>query len=302
MVNVLDFFCCLGNYYSVYYIYGGEYMKMTMEQFQRRLMELYRSDSSKYTPFALWKMQKMIGEGEAFHDDENDCIYVIRNKQLLFYHSSDERRFHIPIDELNKLDFIVLRMCDYLRLKDKLVGFEFSQGYALYYDFNHATALPPQTRYEIAEFDFSNDRHYALAGNILNVAMGGESVDFDREDCPDWCFSPERLKRWTAFPTFDPSLWLFVRDRETQELVSFGISTYHKEAMETDLDWIFVLPEHHGRGVGRILIAEIIRRSIDRSKVIRVGGVADDFYKKCGFYEKELWGYAVKPGFSMNEQ
>jgi GNAT superfamily N-acetyltransferase len=65
---------------------------------------------------------------------------------------------------------------------------------------------------------------------------------------------------------------------------------------ETDLDWIFIRPSHHGRGAGRFLIQQIVNRSADRSNVIRVGGTVE-FYKRCGFYNKRLWVWATRQGY-----
>lgn len=246
---------------------------------------LYLTDRSKYAPFAFWKMDKMTGEGAAFYDATGDCLYAIRDKQLLFYHAGDERRFHIPIETLNGLDFIVLRMCDFTRIKDRLEGFRLDQGWTLYYDFDFVPKTYDRNKLVPVDFDFSDAAHYKLASRLL---LG--------EDNPD------RIKRWTALPAFDPSLWIWIKDVEADRLVSIGISGYHREMRETDLDWIEVDAEFRNRGIGRILLSEIVNRSIARSNVIRVGGVADGFYKKCGFYERELFGVAIKPGFAFNEQ
>jgi GNAT superfamily N-acetyltransferase len=273
-----------------------------MARFQERLAQLYRTDPSRYAPFAFWKMQKMTGEGEALYDESTGCLYAIRNGQLLFYHSADERRFPIPMQTLNGLDFMILRMRDFVQIRDSLEGFNLSSGWTLYLDLGHVGPSKPAEGYEAAGFDFGDDASFTAAANLLNRTIYGTTYDFAGGDYPAWCFHPDRLRRWTALPAFDPSLWIWIRERRTREPVAFGVSTYHGGVRETDLDWIYVLPEHRGRGVGTALIAETVRRAIGRSDVIRVGGVADGFYKKCGFYERELWGVAARPGFSFNEQ
>ncbi len=262
-------------------------MKIEMACFQDHLLRLYTSDPARYTPFALWKMQKMTAEGVAFHLPEYDCYYAIRDQQLLFYTSADQK-CHLPVEELNRMDFIVMHPDIFDPLKDRLTGFNLSNGWALFFDFSYRPRPRSASRYEIVDFDFTDEAHFQAAAEIINGDADGG-------------FTPQRLRRWTSFPTFDPTLWIFVREIETQKLISIGISTYHKEARETDLDWIYVLIGYQGQGAGRFLIEEIIRRSACRSSVIRVGG-EDEFYKKCGFYEKQRWGFAVKPGFAMNEQ
>lgn len=94
---------------------------------------------------------------------------------------------------------------------------------------------------------------------------------------------------------FDRDLWVFVREARTHKPVSIGICIYDRKIKETELEWIYVHRDHQRRKVGRMLIDEIIRRSIDKSKVIRVGGIADDFYIKCGFSIKtEPWLWIPK--------
>jgi GNAT superfamily N-acetyltransferase len=80
-----------------------------------------------------------------------------------------------------------------------------------------------------------------------------------------------------------------VRNRASKEAVGLGISTYQACIRECYLDWIQVLPEYQGRGLGRLLVSETIRRAIGRSDIIRVTGMADDFYRKCGFVGTESW-------------
>ncbi len=228
----------------------------------------------------------MTGEGEAFYLPEHDCYYAIRDKQLLFYHSPDGV-CHIASDELNALECIHVDMELFDTFKDKLVGFNINSGWSLFYDFDY-TPKGVSGNYAAVDFDFNNEQHFLAAARIIN---GGEDGDIN----------PERLRRWTKFPTFDPSLWVLIEDTHTHNPVAVGVCTYHKQAKETDLDWIYVLPEYHGKGAGRFLIEEIIRRSIHRSAVIRVGGL-EEFYLRCGFYCKKQWAWVVKPGFAMNEQ
>ena len=107
-----------------------------------------------------------------------------------------------------------------------------------------------------------------------------------------------RVKRMVSFSAFDPSLWFFVQDAESGKNVAVSISAYSPEVRETDLDWIFVLPEYQGKGAGRFLINETIRRCRDKSDIIRVGGTVE-FYRRCGFVDDTLWVWATKPGYNF---
>jgi GNAT superfamily N-acetyltransferase len=102
----------------------------------------------------------------------------------------------------------------------------------------------------------------------------------------------------TAYSAFEPSLWFFVRDRELQELAAISISAYNAEIRQTDLDWIFVSPEYQGKGCGRFLVNETIRRCRDKSDSICVGGT-EEFYRRCGFIDFEQWVWAAKEGYRL---
>ena len=100
----------------------------------------------------------------------------------------------------------------------------------------------------------------------------------------------------TGYSAFDPSLWFFVRDKESQELIAISISEYNNDVKQTDLDWISVSPKYQGKGAGRYLIEKTIERCIHKSDDICVGGTAA-FYRKCGFYDYEQWVWARKEGY-----
>ena len=107
--------------------------------------------------------------------------------------------------------------------------------------------------------------------------------------------TPERIKEFTTLPTFDKDVWVLVKETKTNIPVSIGICIHDNRIKETELDWIYVHKDHQRKKVGRMLISEIIRRSIPKSKIIRVGGVADEFYIKCGFNIKtEPWLWIPK--------
>jgi GNAT superfamily N-acetyltransferase len=80
-----------------------------------------------------------------------------------------------------------------------------------------------------------------------------------------------------------------VKSRASKEAVAMVISTYLASIRECYLDWIQVLPAYQGRGLGRLLVSETIKRAIGKSDIICVTGMVDDFYRKCGFAGTESW-------------
>ena len=107
-----------------------------------------------------------------------------------------------------------------------------------------------------------------------------------------WNISTDYVNQMTHLPVFDPDLWIFAKEKQTNQAVGICISVYDERIRQTELEWVFVLPDHQGKNVGGMLIAETVKRTREKSNLIRVGGVADNFYMKCGFdvlIDEHLW-------------
>jgi GNAT superfamily N-acetyltransferase len=251
------------------------------------LQSQYPNQCTKTAPFAFWKMWALIQEGEAFYLPKHDCYYLTRQKHLLYYYSPDGL-CHIPADELNTLDAVSLPISIFEQVKDQLHGFEIHDGWSLRYDNNYSPDIQASPSYSALNFNFEDETHYRLAANIISGDESGQST---------WMTS-NGIHRMAKFPAFDPALWFFVYDNALKKSVAVSISAYTPEVRETDLDWIFVLPAYHGKGAGRFLINETIRRCRPKSDIIRVGGTVE-FYRKCGFTDDTLWIWATKPGYDF---
>jgi len=256
-------------------------MKISSAAFLQKYNQLRTSQAPGIELFAHWKMKYLIETGEAFCIPERDCYYMIRNNHLLAYHSPDNR-LHLSTQELNSLDCISLPASMYDTVKEHLTGFAVSRGWNLRYDFAYQPQEQNPSRYEAVDFDFSDRSCYAKAAQIINA---GE----------DW-LGDKNIEKMTTYAAFDPSLWFFMKDIATQDIAAVSISTYCADAKQTDLDWIYVAQEFHGKGCGRFLIAETIQRCKDKSESICVSGAAG-FYRKCGFVDHEQWAWAAKEGY-----
>ncbi|MFI5451341.1 GNAT family N-acetyltransferase [Pedobacter sp. UC225_61] len=101
--------------------------------------------------------------------------------------------------------------------------------------------------------------------------------------------------------------FLIATDTEEDKDVGFaGFSNVDSENHIYKLHKLYVLPETHGKGVGKILINEV------KDLIIREGGKvlqlnvnrnnrAKDFYMKAGFKIKETVDIEIGNGFLMND-
>lgn len=261
----------------------GVIVRIPTVEFVEKYKQLFLAKTQGIELFAYWKMKWLIENGETFYIPEHDCYYMIRDNHLLIYYSPDNQ-MHLSTQELNALDCISLPVAMYDGIKEKLVGFSPAYGWGLRYDFNYRPKEHTSSQYEAVDFDFSDSTHYAKAAEIICGSDG-------------W-FSDNNVRKMTSYVAFCPALWFFVRDKATQDLIAISISAYDNEVKQADLDWIYVTPKYHGKGCGRFLIEETIRRCKDKSESICVSG-AVEFYRKCGFIDYEQWAWAPKEGYEF---
>lgn len=92
-----------------------------------------------------------------------------------------------------------------------------------------------------------------------------------------------------------PDLWVFIVDESNNKEVALGICHFDKSVGEVELDWIQVLPQYRGRGLGKMLVSYILQNSPDDALFATVSGDVDNpnspenLYRKCGFKGKDIW-------------
>ena len=135
--------------------------------------------------------------------------------------------------------------------------------------------------FRMVTLDTKNQQVLAGIADIINESTNGN-------------FTSKSIKNWTEIRVFDPELWIGAIDKKSNNMVGVGISTYNPSVQETDLDWFYIRKNYQGKRIGTILVQETISRCIKKSCEIRVAGIADEFYIKCGFVRRDSWYYLTK--------
>ncbi|MDY6866369.1 MAG: GNAT family N-acetyltransferase [Chloroflexota bacterium] len=65
---------------------------------------------------------------------------------------------------------------------------------------------------------------------------------------------------WFNHPVFEPDLWVWIMDEEEDQPAALGIAELDNRVPEASLEWIQVLPGYRGRGLGKAIVAELLRR------------------------------------------
>jgi GNAT superfamily N-acetyltransferase len=85
------------------------------------------------------------------------------------------------------------------------------------------------------------------------------------------------------------------------------IGWYRLDADTMKLDKLYVLPEHHGEGIGRALIEHVVARARDagcpmvKLNVNRRNTPAIEAYERCGFAIRERGDFPIGDGFVMED-
>ena len=117
--------------------------------------------------------------------------------------------------------------------------------------------------------------------------------------CYNTEYSAKYVDSWTKTRVFDSSLWIFAVEERTMLPVALGIADFDDEIKEGSLEWIQVLPEKRGQGIGRLIVNELLLRLNDKARFVTVSGQLDNLtnpeilYRKCGFTGEDIW-YVIR--------
>jgi len=107
--------------------------------------------------------------------------------------------------------------------------------------------------------------------------------------------SPEELMDYQTHTVYDRDLWIAVTERGQDKIVASGIAEIDADIKEGILEWIQVSPEHRGKGLGKLVVSELLWRMKDKAEFVTVSGKADnptkprDLYVACGFSNEAIW-------------
>ena len=253
-----------------------------------RLVELYRKYPCRTLPNAYWKTEsKLAGvavylEQDSFGDASGLAVWD--KSQILALWC--RKRVNCPLSRRELAAFsLILVHDDALSL---LNGFTFDRREPFFRIIHKGEPpfynCPPQYHYEAAN---PESDHQAIAEMIRACYPGSTMMG-------------EEVLSWVNHPVYDPSLWVWVREAVTGRRVGLGIAELDPELQEASLEWIQVLPEEQGKGLGKAIVAEILRRVAGRVSFTTVSGREDNLthperlYRRCGFTGSDVWWLLVK--------
>lgn len=125
-------------------------------------------------------------------------------------------------------------------------------------------------------------------------------VDVINQSYTDMSVTFEQLKGYTQTEVFCPELWIYAVDNVTSCIVGCGIADFDKEVHEGILEWIQVMPAYRGKGIGQLIVNELLKRMTGIADFATVSGKVNNptspemLYRKCGFVGKDVWHILTK--------
>ncbi|MBI9015321.1 MAG: GNAT family N-acetyltransferase [Clostridiales bacterium] len=233
-----------------------------------KIRKHYIKDPSSLST-AFWKYKS------AFDHPNAKCIQVGEEKvlflddQLLGFRGLDLKSF--DTETLMGVD-----ACHPLPLK----GFKESKFFVLHHDMKRVHKIAHEYQIEVVKADEAKE-----VMSFINNSYEFISV------------TEAEVLNWRIHDVFDESLWIWIK--EDNEILALGIAEYDQTIKEGALEWIQVHEKARGKGIGKILVNELLSR-MKQADFVTVSGEVDNktepekLYKKCGFKGNQIWYYYTK--------
>lgn len=262
--------------------------------FIEALARQYHAAPCQVLPNPLWKtLAALPGCQPSFSLDsasEPAHLEIWRDSQLLLYWDMDRGRWSLSQEQVDQITFALVHQ-DYLAA---LQPQRFSRRTA-YFRLELRTgssgaaqparpAPPPGYNFRPVQVD---GKTFLAEAAAVAALIGRCYADISP--------SVETVSAWTRHPAYAPELWVWAWDEVHARPAGLGIAEIDPAAGEGALEWIQVLPEYQGRGLGSALVRELLRRMGSSAPLITVSGEVENasapekLYRRCGFSGQDVW-------------
>lgn len=162
--------------------------------------------------------------------------------------------------------------------------------------------------------DYNDEKYFRLIHHLDNIqnhslqefsVKTAESEDISliveiiNKSYSDLSVSYEQILSYTKTAVYNKDLWILAYENKTNTLVGCGIADFDNETKEGILEWIQVLPEYRGKGIGKLIVNELLSR-MTKADFATVSGKVDNLtnpeklYRSCGFIGNDIWHILTK--------
>lgn len=251
--------------------------------FIQALQDVYLQDPCKVLPNAIWKTADKFPtlQHSIMHVNGEVVGMKAWDQQGLYVFWSKDRIIDEPFQEICDTSQFVMIHDDHFRQID-------ANSYRLikpFFSIRH---------------DHQNISSYVLPNDFSIKEANPEEECTEISDFISRCYrdlhpTPETVLSWTKHEVFDCNLWIWIIDQQKNIPAALGIAEFDPKVPEGALEWIQVLPEYQGRGLGKVLVLELLKRLEGRAAFTTVSGEVDNvtnperLYRSCGFVGNDVW-------------
>lgn len=257
--------------------------------FQQALLSAYLQDPCGVLPGPIWRYFDMTEQADTdFSIDNGQVSYLKlqRGRRLMLCWYREQAYSLISDEELTRIDYAVLH-------QDQIENFDTAS-------FDHT----PYFRMITRRVNFPQVE--PPAGFVLKNANPLDEAGLINEML-SLCYSddhpaPETILSWSSHPVFEPDLWLLMMDAREKSPVGLAVAEYDRRQHEGIILWAQVVPGYQGKGLGKTLVLELMRRLQGRAKFTTVSGQQyndtrpDILFRKAGFSGDDIWWIMRRKG------
>lgn len=251
-------------------------------EFRTLLRELYFTDPCRVLPNALWKTEERLNSLR--------CSFICIEGELLKLEGYDMNGLHILWNRERRVDqsFInILKRFNFMIIHDDYFQQINTDGYNFksYFRIKHNNK-------NILTYCLNNDFYIEEARPEKEYSRISNFIGRCYKDLHP---TSNAVESWTTHRVFDNYLWIWIMDKRKKIPAALGIAEFDRSVPEGSLEWIQVIPEYQGRGLGRVLVIELLNRLKGRADFTTVSGEMDNksnperLYRSCGFAGNDIW-------------
>ncbi len=254
---------------------------METQSFSQALTKTYVDNPCRVQATALWKT---LGQIENFHSSfsmEKDQVKSLKIWNETMLHTFWDRDY-IDINDEDLKDFNML-LVHQSQLNDNMK--EQFPNKKSYFKLMHNNK-------DIIDINIPEEYYIREVNINTELQMVSDLICSCYDDIKP---NANEVIKWTKHPVFHNNLWIWIIEKKTERPVALGIAEIDMKIKEGALEWIQVLPDYHGKKLGKVLVVELLKRLKPYANFTTVSGEVNNLtnperlYRSCGFIGNDIW-------------
>lgn len=252
--------------------------------FREALISTYCENPCQVLPNALWKTLAQIDNLQTSISIENSVVGHLQawdKDKLLIYWTLNREQLADFSHQKADLSLALIH-------QDHLASFPSAQ-FAIqkpYFRLIHKQIDPEVKTFLPTGFSIME----------VNICQDAQKVSDLIGQCYEEIYpGVDEIRRWAEHPVFEPTLWIWLMDDTKGLPIGLGIAEVDNDILEGSLEWIQLLPQYQGKGLGKSIVHELLSRLGKTVKFTTVAGEVDNvtnpeaLYRSCGFKGNDIW-------------